>query len=307
MKLLKRTLIIMLALLSVLSLFSCSKSKDKTIVLKGGGEKISSDVYEYFYKNYLVTETEATKEQLHKLTLDAIASDIAITLLAKEYDISLTDDENTALDDYINGLIDEKGGEEEYNKYLEESFLTPELFRHLYAQKQLETKLREYMENEYNNVFPSDDTTFEKDLKKNFAAAKQILILKDTDNAKELADELYSRIEKGEDFDALMVEYNQDEALDTTYGRYFTKGMMVSEFEEAVFSLKENRVYNGVVESSVGYHIIWRLPLDKGYIDDNYETLRYYYKTRCINEILAEKAESIEFKKTKKFDLMDLG
>lgn len=311
MKLLKKSIIILLVILTAFSALSCAQkkigagSKDSSVVLKAAGEKITADEYLYFYKNYKAADTEATEEELYELVTSAIASDLAITLLAEEYKVELDQTALEAIDSYVQSIIDEKGGEEGYYKYLEENNLTGDLFRHLYSQKLLEEKLREYMMNEYNNIIVSDDATFEKDLEKNFMAAKQILILKDSGNAKALADEIYAKLENGEDFDTLMSEYNEDEGVDPEFGRYFTKGMMVAEFEEAVLTLKEGEIYEGVVESSVGYHIIWRLTLDEGYIDDNYETLRYYYQTRCANEILSEKADSIEFKKTKKFDSMD--
>lgn len=312
MKQLKRFITFLLALTLLFSLASCEKqsigggSKNDSVVLKAKGQKITADTYLYFYNNYKAGDTDASAKELHELALEAISRDVALTLMAKEYNVKLTDDDIAELDSYIQSLIDEKGGEEAYYSYLEENNLTGDLFRHLYSQKRLEEKLREFMTDEYNNVIVSDDKTLDADIEKNFMAAKQILILKSTDNAKSLADEIYTKLDSGEDFDTLMAEYNEDGDVDPEYGRYFTKGMMVSEFEEAVLSLKEDEVYKGVVESSVGYHIIWRLPLDEGYIDDNYETLRYYYQNRRINEMISEKAESIELKKTGKFDSMKI-
>ena len=303
----------LLVILMALSCFSCKGNevgagyKDKSVVLKAAGEKITADEYRYFYLNYKNTDPNATAKELHELCIDAIASDIAITLLAKEYDISLTEEEKESLDTYIQGLMDEKGGEEGYYDYLSENNLTGDLFRHLYSQKLLETKVREYMSNEYNNIIKSDDKSFEADLSKNFMAAKQIFISKDTENAAELAESLYSRVEKGEDFDALMREYSEDEESHFEYGFYFTGGYTsVPEFEEAVASLKEGELYKGVLETDLGYHIIMRVPQNKDYTDSHYEELREMYIARRCNEIITEKAESIEFKKTKKFDAINL-
>ncbi|MBR5515412.1 MAG: peptidylprolyl isomerase [Clostridia bacterium] len=308
----KKVGLVILSLVLCFCLFSCSKEigagyENKDIVLKANKEKISYDTYRYFYMNYKDSMPQADEEELYSLCTKAIAQDLAITLLAKEYKVELDDSEKETLNTYVQSIIDEKGGEEEYYQYLSENYLTGDLFRHLYSQKLLEQSLREYLMSEYNNIIPSDDASFEKDLEKNFMAAKQILIKKESANASELASEIMQMLEEGEDFDTLVAEYNEDEGTDSEYGRYFTKGMMVAEFEEAVLSVKEGELYPEVVESSVGYHIIKRLPIDMKYVDENYETLRYYYQTRCANEIISEKADSIKFEKTKKFDSFTAG
>lgn len=76
------------------------------------------------------------------------------------------------------------------------------------------------------------------------------------------ANEVLALVESGEDFDALIKEYGEDPGMNTyTGGYYFTTGMMVPEFEETSFALEEGAV-SGLVETTYGYHIIQRLPLD---------------------------------------------
>ena len=69
----------------------------------------------------------------------------------------------------------------------------------------------------------------------------------------------------GEDFNALMVEYNEDPG-EPEEGYYFPAGVMVQEFEDASFALKDGEI-SDIVETSYGYHIIKRLPMDESYID----------------------------------------
>lgn len=79
---------------------------------------------------------------------------------------------------------------------------------------------------------------------------------------------------EGADFDALVAEYGEDPGMSTyTGGYYFTTGMMVPEFEETSFALEEGAI-SDLVETTYGYHIIQRLPLDDDAItaSDEYNT-----------------------------------
>lgn len=97
-----------------------------------------------------------------------------------------------------------------------------------------------------------------------YVTAKHILILKENGNnapALEKAQSILNRINSGEDFDALMIEYSQDPDLEKYQDGYtFTRGQMVPEFEQVAFALKEGQV-SDIVETDSGYHIIKRVHL----------------------------------------------
>lgn len=85
-------------------------------------------------------------------------------------------------------------------------------------------------------------------------------------------DEIYERIQQGEDFDALLNEYNEDTG-EPEEGYYFCEGKMVEEFYTATTNLEVGQI-SEPVESSYGYHIIKREePADQTYIENNYSTL----------------------------------
>jgi len=74
-----------------------------------------------------------------------------------------------------------------------------------------------------------------------------------------LAQELKTKISKGESFANLAKQYS----IDTSKKRggdlgFFTRGMMVPEFEKAAFSLEKGQV-SDIVKTQFGYHIIKRL------------------------------------------------
>ncbi len=74
---------------------------------------------------------------------------------------------------------------------------------------------------------------------------------------KNTANNLYQRIKKGESFDDIAKNYSEDETTKSSAGDlgYFTKGMMVKEFEDTAFSLSAGEV-SEPVKTIYGYHII---------------------------------------------------
>lgn len=73
-----------------------------------------------------------------------------------------------------------------------------------------------------------------------------------------LAQSILDRAKAGEDFDALVEEFNEDPGA-TEEGYTFGKGEMVAEFETAAFALKIGEI-SDIVETTYGYHIIKRIP-----------------------------------------------
>jgi peptidyl-prolyl cis-trans isomerase SurA len=72
----------------------------------------------------------------------------------------------------------------------------------------------------------------------------------------QLAKKVLQEIQKGKDFAELAKKYSED--ISASSGGdvgFVTKGKMVREFEDAVFSLKAGQI-SGVVETEYGYHII---------------------------------------------------
>ena len=67
-------------------------------------------------------------------------------------------------------------------------------------------------------------------------------------------DALLEKAQAGEDFNALMEEYNEDPG-EPEEGYYFPTGVMVQEFEDASFALQDGEI-SDILETSYGYHII---------------------------------------------------
>ena len=93
-----------------------------------------------------------------------------------------------------------------------------------------------------------------------------------------LANELVQRIADGEDFAALMEEYNTDPGMDSYPEGYLVGegASFVTEFLEAALALKEEGEVTGPVQTTYGYHIIQRMgnaasgPIDQSEIADQF-------------------------------------
>lgn len=110
------------------------------------------------------------------------------------------------------------------------------------------------------------------------------------EKAKKLADEVLEKVKSGEDFYKLIDEYNLDPGMTLTdsdditsiAGYYITKDYsFVQEYIDGAFALKEGET-SDLVETSYGYHIIKRLPLDMDYINENVDSMTSEYSQTYI-------------------------
>ena len=74
---------------------------------------------------------------------------------------------------------------------------------------------------------------------------------------RELAESVLQEIREGGDFAAFAAEHNTDSTKNTGGDLgWFPRGAMVPAFEEAVFSLEAGQLYDSLVETQYGFHIV---------------------------------------------------
>ncbi len=242
--------------------------KPGELVVKVGNEKVYyseamiyfqviKSRYESYYGNSIWSydmggqsfEDAAKEEILNLITQTKIIND-----KAEAYNITLTDEEETNIDENAEEFLDNVTSEDE-----EKYGFTKELIEQFYRENLI-----------YQKVY--DAATMNVDTDVSNEEAKQITVqhiliktvkddgngnqvaVSDTDKAEALkkAQEVLKEAKDTDDFKALAEKNTEDSNVEYTFG----KGEMVSEFENAAFALKTGGL-SDIVETQYGYHIIY--------------------------------------------------
>ena len=200
---------------------------DKTIVMNISGYNLTLAGFE-------MLESEEFIQQMTDMFAKEVKTAPIVLALAAENGISMTDEEikTTVLDVY--DQMKEQYGEEFDTVFADKA--TPTVNSILY----------------YNYIFGLYDKVMAE-----YSVTEEMKA-----ECKAKAEEVLAKAQNGEDFDALIAEYNEDPGMTSyTDGYYFSYGEMVEAFETASFALADNEI-SGIVETPYGYHIIKRLPVD---------------------------------------------
>lgn len=230
---------------SVLTLAGCSSSGEKYITSKAG-DVTQSEVLEYI-GNQQVSKV-ATDVAIKKILLDKYKNKIDNAQIDKAYSESET----------------QYGGKEQFEATLKQQGFTPEKYKEALKVRTAQA----YMINDYNKVTDEQiKEQFNKE-KEQFNIAHILISVKsDTmpnglsdEEAKEKANEILEKINKGEDFAQLAKENSTDTSNASNGGELGWSSKeaspFVKEFSEVAYSLKKGEVSKEVVKTSFGYHII---------------------------------------------------
>lgn len=304
-------------LISILSatlfLSACSAGGETAATV--GKEKISEAEFTFYLQNvksqmqgtelssdedWQTNEIEGKKaiEIAREKAMETAVNNLAYIKVGKALGIKLSDEDKKNITSNKNLFVSQFGGEENYKTYLKEQGIDDDFIKMLCESMIYSSKLAEKIKEEEPVTSEDIHNYFEEnkeDLSAEYRHAKHILILtknmttseefSDSEKAaaKEKAESILSRVRNGEDFDALAQEFSEDPGLKTQPDGYvFGDGEMVTEFQDGTDALKPGET--GLVQSSFGYHIILRLPLEEEDISDKIETL-------LLSERLSEKME----------------
>ena len=310
----KKTISLLLTIITLSTLFaSCGDKKiklpkpenDKTVFTLGG-EKIKYDYVRYVYLNtkadmeygedesYWENDPEAFNE-LKASTLDTIARNRAIELLAKRYKIELTESEKQAVNDTLEELREDESTWDEAKK---ENYLTDYSFAYVQRFSVLWGKIYDYVTSPESGVIESDDKTIMADIPVNFRNIKYVYIKydgSDKEAKKALADEVLEKANSGESFVELIKEYGEDTTMANyiDIGYYYTLGMIDEKVEKAVEELDFGEI-SPIIDVKTGFFIVKRETIDLDYAEKNIATFADYYVARRFNEMVDEIKNDME-------------
>ena len=235
-KFIKSLLIVGVITILAISLIGCSQ---EVVVARVNDEKITKD--EYY--DQLVAQNG-------QQVLNALIAEKIMELEVKKLNIEVTDEEIEA---ELTEMEEYYGGEEEFKNFLTYvGYSYDDIKNDTETNIKLKKLLAPYIEitdEEKKEYFESNKVSFDQPEQ---VKASHILV-----ETKEIADEVKSKLNDGEDFAKLAKEYSKDLSNSENGGDlgYFGRGQMVAPFEETVFSMEINEI-SEPVETNFGFHII---------------------------------------------------
>lgn len=249
------------------------------------GEKVPYDIFRYYYHavKYRYDQGEESYWSSHeyndailKETLVYIRDNYALEEYAAQLGVELTAYELNEIESDIESTRYTYSSDYDYNKTLDENYLTEEVYRYTLKISDLYDKVFDYLTGEDSNYkISSSETLVRRFLDNYISRADHIFILNDVgDDVNEnetLINRIYEQLLQGADFQELKKKYSEDDNTNTSdTGYYFTEGDIGEEFEQAALALQVGEL-SGVIKAPYGYHIIIRLAFDEKYINDNME------------------------------------
>lgn len=301
-----------------------SDEKNKLLFTANGSE-ITEEYFKYFV-NYYKTEMESTNgeiedwdallqdgmtywEYIKEMSLDWFKYAGAVRAQAIRLGIEMAEEDYSILQNSWDSMCESSGGEEAAIAQLAETYCTKSMYNYIMETNLLTAKCFDAMYGLYGADF-SDEDCAEKVAEDGYMMAKHILIttsiIDENGNTVELTEdekaEAYKKAESilvqldqcepdviEERFDELMFSFTDDAGISGfPEGYLFQEGDMLEEFSNATKELEIGE-YSGIVETSAGYHIILRIPVNYDVTPVAYSSyLNYGYDYYTLRYIIAQ-------------------
>ena len=233
--------------------------------------------------DYTLSDGTNITDYIKSNVYSSVKQHLVLENLANKYGVTLTEGQESAMADSDQSYIDQYGSEEAFEEEIAKLGMRRETYDRVARSNYLYQNLYQLYNTEGSALYASDEDLAVYAADQNYITADHILLstkdlttgeaLTDEQKAekKALAEEIKQKLDACEGdideltalFQELADQYSEDPGRETyPTGYTFTTGSMVQEFEDAAYALSEGEV-SEVVESSFGYHILLRLPLDK--------------------------------------------
>ena len=265
----KRLIVIVsILLIFVFTMSGCKSKVVEGVVAEVNNEGITEEEFQREFQIYrgdyerqygedimsqVVENGETLEDALKSQVIEMLILHKLILKEASDMGIVVTDEE---IKTRIDQLIEEVGGEEQFEQYLEENEFSREMIE--------ENLKKEMIISRHVEAFKEEIDIPEKESKKYFEENKEeleivkvshILVEKEEE---EKGKEILKRLKNGEDFANLALMESRDLLTAENGGSfgYFRKGTLPVEFEEVAFSLEPGEI-SELIKTEVGYQIIY--------------------------------------------------
>lgn len=231
-----------------------------------------------------------------------------VVTIAKDYGIVADESVKKSVEEQKKIVIENYGGKEGFEEFLKES-------RSNYESVDTYLQVREIYSRFFEKVTKEDGEAYieEETIKKSFdqemagkLKVQHILVStqgetdemgnvvggRTDEEALAIVNEILERLAAGEEFDALISEYDEDPGMEPGKFYIFGDNEMVKEFETASKNLKSGEYTKNGVKTSYGYHIIKRYALDEE--SDEYKSFREQLLGAKVMEIVDSKDDSVK-------------
>ena len=258
----------------------------------------------------------------------AVTSSVQLAIIlqkAAELGADLSEEQQASLEETFAHFRDE----EDFADVLNEYFITEEYLRTQYEATTL-------YDNLYTKLFGDDGADCPEEdvlqyiVDQGYLYAKHILFTTVDDNRQPLDEDTVAQKradaeavlaqlkacpveERAQLFDRLLDQYGEDPGMRSRPdGYYFLPGTMVPEFEEAAKALEQDQV-SEIVETSYGYHILFRPAMSADHLmdyDDQYYqpyTVRSFVSAALFSNMTYDWYDAAEVEFTPGFETLDLN
>ncbi len=282
---------------------------DKAIKLK---QQRDNELYKYFFNaaksqydegkdDYWTKEKNETFKNVKKYAANMVNRYSLPYMLADSMNITLTDEDYTAIKKQMDEEITGVGGREKFDQLSNDKFLTYELYYFLSTSEYLEQKV--FTEFQKATVPASDMNKYyaekyslvkhvlitkaeEKDASGN--AIDAATIKKENDAAKATAQLVLQKAKANENFEELIKKYNKDPGMTDNPEGYFVTNdnSYVKAFQDVALKLKVGEI-SDIVETEYGWHIIKRVDATEFY-KKNAETMKSEFYSNEFTQIVSD-------------------
>ena len=322
----KKLTSILFALILVVSVFSgctqttSTKENLKEVVMSTENEKVTLGEFRFHIENikaeitqgqpeeqlteFWETERDGVKAEdfIRDEAIESYTRTLTIVETARKNGISISDTEVNAELSKIIPLTEQKSVADRYKTDVDsiKAYFRKQLLVQKYAATLEGDPRMQPSEEELKAIFTEKYFKAQHILKMTVTEDGQTPLPAEevAEKKKEIEEILVLAKAPNQNFQELMLEKTEDTGtMQQPDGYVFTEGTMVPEFQDTTMALKENEI-SDIVETTFGYHIIKRLPLDMDIdFQDQLEAVTNMYKNTKGEEIIEELMPTVSVEK----------